>query len=76
MNEGDKTDTYDPFFDTTESDGNTIDDILIDEDGTIYLRAERAGNSNGRIYTLTYTATDCYGNTASASATVTVPHNQ
>lgn len=76
MNEGDIANTYDPLFDSTESDGDTSDDIQI-IDGDIYLRAERAGsNNNGRIYTITYTATDCFGNAASASATVTVPHNQ
>ena len=51
-------------------------DIQVDENGDIWLRAERLGTGTGRIYTITYTATDASGNSASASATVTVPHNQ
>ena len=74
MNEGDETDTYDPEYDYTQGDGNTTDDIQIDGDN-ILLRAERAGDGNGRVYTITYEATDASGNTATASTTVTVPHN-
>ncbi|TMV43202.1 DUF4091 domain-containing protein [Paenibacillus mesophilus] len=40
------------------------------------LRAERSGSGSGRIYTITYTATDKAGNKTSASATVKVPHDQ
>ncbi|WP_342044850.1 OmpL47-type beta-barrel domain-containing protein [Bacillus sp. OTU530] len=44
------------------------------------LRAERNGNEDknksGRIYTITYTATDKAGNVAVQTATVTVPHDQ
>lgn len=41
------------------------------------LKAERDGNNQaGRIYTITYSATDGSGNKATASATVTVPHDQ
>jgi len=36
------------------------------------LRAERAGGGSGRIYTVTYTATDAAGNSSSASAIVVV----
>ena len=74
-NEGDETNTYDPDYDATLGDGHTLDDIQI-VDGNIYLRAERSGTGTGRVYTLIYTATDASGNTATASATVTVPHNQ
>jgi hypothetical protein len=56
-------------------DGNTIDDMVIVDDFTFELRAERAGNGSGRIYTITYQATDASGNSAQASATVTVRHN-
>lgn len=75
MNEGDITNTYDPLFDLTENDGDTTDDIQV-IDGNIFLRAERAGTGDGRVYTITYTAIDCFNNVASTSATVTVPHNQ
>ena len=41
------------------------------------LRAEREGkNKAGRIYTITYSATDGSGNKTTASATVTVPHDE
>lgn len=40
---------------------------------TFLLRAERSGMGNGRVYTVTYTAKDAAGNTASASAQVIVP---
>lgn len=47
------------------------------DDRSFELRAKRAGQSKqGRIYTITYSATDATGNTATASATVTVPHDQ
>ena len=76
MNEGEETNTYDPGYDATVGDGHTTDDIQVDENGNIYLRAERSGTGTGRIYTITYIATDASGNMSSATATVTVPHNQ
>ncbi|MFN7249458.1 MAG: S8 family serine peptidase [Anaerobacillus sp.] len=39
------------------------------------LRASRNGNGNGRVYTVTYLATDYAGNTIKVTATVTVPKN-
>ena len=47
------------------------------DDRTISLRSERgtSGHSTGRIYTITYRVTDASGNTAQATATVTVPTN-
>lgn len=57
-----------------EGDGNTADDIVIVDDYTFQLRAERNEYATGRIYTITYTATDANGNTSEPqSATVTVP---
>jgi hypothetical protein len=56
------------------ADGNTVGDIRIDPDGSIYLRAERSAVGTGRIYTITYQATDDYGNSAEKSADVTVPN--
>ena len=75
MNEGDETDTFDPEYDYTQGDGNTDDDIQVDENGNIFLRAERSGKSDGRVYTLTYKAMDSSGNSSTATATVTVPHD-
>ncbi|MHB9100629.1 MAG: hypothetical protein ACYC2E_03835 [Sulfuricella sp.] len=47
------------------------------DDRQFSLVAKRAGtNQAGRIYTVTYSATDASGNKATASATVTVPHDQ
>ena len=40
------------------------------------LRAERSGQGDGRVYTITVTAEDASGHTASSTATVTVPHSQ
>lgn len=40
------------------------------------LRAERLGNDTGRIYTITYTATDKAGNVTTKSVEVSVPHDQ
>jgi endo-1,4-beta-xylanase len=42
-------------------------------DTDLFLRAERAGNGNGRVYRLTYVAVDSAGNRATDTATVTVP---
>jgi hypothetical protein len=51
-------------------------DIRVDPDGSIYLRAWRSGNADGRIYTITFKAVDDSGNSAQRSAIVTVPHDQ
>ena len=42
----------------------------------VQLRADRSGNGNGRIYTITATATDLAGNSSAATATCVVPHDQ
>ena len=57
-------------------DGDKPNDIVIVDNFTFKLRAERSGTGNGRIYTITYRATDACGNTRVATATVTVPHSQ
>ena len=47
------------------------------DDRSFSLAAKRAGNNlAGRIYTVTYSATDASGNKSTASATVIVPHDQ
>jgi hypothetical protein len=56
--------------------GDKPNDIVIIDTYHVDLRAERAGNGNGRIYTFTYQVTDACGNSTTATATVTVPHNQ
>ena len=57
-------------------DGDTANDIVIVDDFHFKLRAERSGNGNGRVYTITYTVTDACGNSTTQSVTVTVPKNQ
>ena len=57
-------------------DGDTANDIVINADGSLSLRAERSGTGSGRVYTITYRATDAGGNSATAVATVTVPHDR
>jgi hypothetical protein len=42
----------------------------------VQLQADRLGNGTGRVYTLTATANDLAGNTATVTATCTVPHDQ
>lgn len=54
-------------------DGNTINDIVIIDDTHFRLRAERSALGRGRIYTLTYKATDASGNETYAKARVFVP---
>ncbi len=60
-------------------DGDKPNDIQDADYGTadtqFSLRAERSGAGTGRVYTVTYTATDACGHSATASATVTVPHD-
>ena len=76
MNEGEETNTYDLNYDGTVGDGHTLDDIQVDANRNIYLKAERSGAGSGRSYVITYGATDASGNSNKASATVRAPHNQ
>ena len=56
-------------------DGDAAPDWELIDDHHIKLRAERAGNGDGRVYTLTITCTDQYGNSSSGTKTVLVPKN-
>ena len=56
-------------------DGDTAIDAIINGDGTVFLRAERAGGSNGRVYHIHFTAADLEGS-ASGVVTVTVPQKK
>jgi hypothetical protein len=54
-------------------DGNTRNDIVIAADcKSVQLRAERADELNGRVYTITVKVADASGNVRIASRTVTV----
>jgi hypothetical protein len=61
-------------------DGNTAIDVQGASFGTadleFQLRAERSGNGDGRIYTVTYEARDESGNSTRRTGTVSVNHNQ
>lgn len=57
-------------------DGDSAPDWAITGPLSVQLRAERAGAGSGRIYTLRVQCQDAYGNTASASTTVTVPQSR
>jgi hypothetical protein len=55
-------------------------EIVITPNGSggfiVQLQADRLGSGTGRVYTLNATATDLAGNTATVTATCTVPHDQ
>jgi hypothetical protein len=57
-------------------DGDMPDDIVILDDLHFRLRAERSGTGEGRIYTITYLATDACGNTTAVQVTVSVPKSR
>ena len=59
-----------------QGDGDTAPDWVLTGDHALKLRAERAGNGSGRVYTITIQATDASGNAAAAEVTVTVPHDK
>jgi hypothetical protein len=55
-------------------DGNTVNDIVIAGDNrSVQLRAERDGNRNGRVYTITFKVADASGNVTRATVKVKVP---
>lgn len=62
--------------DDGQGDGNTKNDVQIDSSGKIFVRAERSGKGNGRVYTITYKATDNAGRIGFGSAIVLVPKNK
>jgi hypothetical protein len=59
--------------DNGQGDGDTANDIQITGPMTVKLRAERSGNGNGRIYTITVEAEDGAGNATTGVVTVVVP---
>ena len=56
-------------------DGDTAVDAIVNADGTVLLRAERAGSGNGRVYHVHFTASNP-GGSATGMVTVCVPHNR
>jgi len=59
--------------DNGDDDGNTENDIVILDDYTFDLHAERSGIGTGRVSTITYQVTDACGNMPQQSASVYVP---
>jgi len=59
-----------------KGDGDTFPDWIVVDDHHVLLRAERAGNGDGRIYTITITCTDSGGNSSEDQVEVTVPHDR
>jgi hypothetical protein len=57
-------------------DGDTANDWVITGPMTVQLRAERAGNGTGRVYTITVRCTDAAGNSSERTVTVSVPKSQ
>jgi len=53
-------------------DGNTSPDWYVVDAQHVQLRAERSGMGTARIYTITITCTDSFGNTSTSADTVTV----
>src|SRR5262245_15751597 len=56
--------------------GHTSPDWIVLDDHHVLLRAERQGNGNGRIYTITITCSDSGGNSSTEQVEVTVPHDR
>jgi len=56
-------------------DGNTEPDWQVADEHHVQLRAERAGNGTGRIYTIGIIAVDSANQTVRQSVGVRVPHN-
>lgn len=56
-------------------DGDTSPDAFI-LDGKAFLRAERSGKGNGRVYRVAFTAIDQYGQSCSGSVSVPVPESE
>ncbi|MBL0357007.1 MAG: T9SS type A sorting domain-containing protein [Chitinophagaceae bacterium] len=56
--------------------GDAAPDWIIVNNHHLKLRAERAGNGKGRIYTITINAKNAAGNISTKKTTVTVAHHQ
>lgn len=59
-----------------EGSAGSGDIVLAADCKSVQLRADRNGNGDGRVYTLTFRVRDVNGNTSEAVARVIVPHDQ
>lgn len=58
-----------------EGDGSHEPDISFESPEVVALRAERQGGKNGRVYSLSWQATDASGNASDGTCSVLVPHD-
>jgi hypothetical protein len=56
-------------------DGETAPDAELEAGGAVWLRAERAGGGNGRVYAIGFSAVDSLGESCSGTVSVGVPHS-
>lgn len=56
-------------------DGDTSPDVKIAADGSAAVRAERSGQGDGRVYKMSFTASDTKGGTCTGLVAVRVPKN-
>lgn len=56
-------------------DGSTAPDAIIHEDGTFELRAERAGDGDGRFYHVSFSVDDGHSGSCTGEVLVSVPHD-
>jgi hypothetical protein len=62
---------------TSDEGASSSGDIVIAANcKSVQLRADRNGNGDGRVYTITFRVRDTWGNATTATAKVTVPHDQ
>ena len=62
--------------DNGTGDGDTANDIVETGALSVQLRAERAGNGDGRVYTIEIESVDAAGNASRATTTVKVPRSR
>lgn len=56
-------------------DGDTSPDAVI-QGNNVLLQAKRAGNGNGRVYQVSFTANDGFGRSCTGAVTVCVPRDR
>jgi hypothetical protein len=57
-------------------DGDTCPDAVIDGDGNVSVRSERAGHGNGRVYAINFIASDGQGGACTGTVSVCIPRDK
>jgi uncharacterized repeat protein (TIGR01451 family) len=57
-------------------DGHTSPDATVGSAGAFQVRAERAGGGDGRVYSISFSASDAQGGSCTGTLAVGVPHDQ